>query len=243
MGAVILTMAGESARFAKAGISTPKWALRVGDRSILGRAIDSIGPYRQSGWKLVLVVREDHATTPAFAEAINDIEGYFRVVTLEATPQGQALSACAAASAVEMGDPLAVWCADTALLPGPDPIGLLGGNWITLADLPGEQWSFAEVDDEDYVVRTAEKRRISPHASVGLYGFRSMLTMQLATGESRINKEVFVAPLYNSLVHDGIPVRALHIPAERVVPLGTPAEVVASCARMGWSLPKEMQRA
>jgi hypothetical protein len=235
-------MAGRSQRFVDAGVNEPKWSLRIGAKSILGWAVESVLPMMREGWRLHVVALEEHVASRCFSEAVEDLGVPFDVTTVGSSPHGQALSALAASESVSSGVPIAVWNADTHVSSGPSFFNPSGGNWLTVAHLPGEHWSFAEVDDRGVVTRTAEKRRISPWASVGLYGFADMGVLRSAVARANQQRgEVYIAPLYNALIEEGTPVDSFVVAADRVIAMGSPEEVVASCRAMHIPIPAELQ--
>ena len=202
---------------------------------MLTRALDSLLP-DLDGWNTVVVARKDElGHVDECLAGRPDVD----VVALDGTPNGQALTACRAARTLPQDEPVAVWCADTVILPGARPLAA-DGNWLTVAPLPGDQWSFADADENGHVRRTAEKRRISPWASVGLYGFTTARLFVAVVDAATARTEMFVAPLYNHVISAGLTVNLCPIGADRVAPFGTPAEMTASCARLGWSPPDEL---
>jgi hypothetical protein len=93
----------------------------------------------------------------------------------------------------------------------------------------GEHLSFARVEGGK-VVEAAEKRRISPLASTGLYAFRSMALFEdvVKRHERDVlasSRELYVAPFYNYVVAEHGPVG--YDVAETVYPIGTPDELAA----------------
>ena len=246
MSTVIVTMAGSSRRFREAGVEVPKWAIHVAGASILKRAVTSIGPLLDDGWKLIFVALSSHLNSDAWKNSIAGLRWDYETVALESTPPGQALSANAVGQRVAPDEPIAIWNVDTMILPGDEPLAEPGGNWLTLTEAEGDHWSFAELDETRRVRRTAEKVRISPFASIGLYGFSSMETFGAAAAASQLAakdtaEELYVAPLYNYVILGGQPVRGTLIASNRLVPLGTPTEVLASCRRLGWPIPEELR--
>ena len=92
----------------------------------------------------------------------------------------------------------------------------------------GDKWSFARVDEQNRVLETAEKRRISPWATTGLYYFRRgrdfvKHASDMIAANERSNNEFYVAPVYNRLIAAGADIRAN--PLERVWVLGTPEDL------------------
>ena len=244
MSTLIVTMAGSSQRFRDAGVAAPKWALRAGGASLLEHAVTSMSEILDGGWRLILVALESHVGTVAWRKAVAGLPWNYDIVALPSTPPGQAYSALAAAAIVRQTEPIAIWNIDTMILPGAEPLARPDGNWITLTQATGDHWSFAELALDGTVIRTAEKQRISQHTSIGLYGVSSMkicaeTVTRHESSRSSNTQESFVAPLYNHIVERGDYVSSILIPVERLVPLGTPAEVVASCRRLGWAVPDE----
>lgn len=79
---------------------------------------------------------------------------------------------------------------------------------ISVADMPGDRWSFAQTDETGRVVRVAEKEQISSHASTGLYYF-SRTREFVAVAEEMIEKgektrgEYYVSPVYQKYIERG----------------------------------------
>jgi hypothetical protein len=111
-----------------------------------------------------------------------------------------------------------------------------GDGWVPCFPGEGDAWSFAAAGPDGRVTELREKARISPHATVGLYWFRSYaLYAELyerhfaAAGAER--GERYVAPMYNTLIAEGGSVFLQPLARADVVPLGTPAEVERFSAR------------
>src|SRR5204863_6719507 len=101
---------------------------------------------------------------------------------------------------------------------------------ISVANLPGDRWSFARTDAAGAVVEVAEKRRISDHASTGLYWFatgREFLEAADASIKSgrNLGGEYYVMPAYMELLSRGAKVELA--PAGQVWDLGTPEALEA----------------
>src|SRR5690606_27192673 len=96
---------------------------------------------------------------------------------------------------------------------------------ISVADMPGDRWSFARTDENGRVVEVAEKVRISNQASTGLYYFasgRELLAVadeMIANGE-KTRGEYYVMPVYQKYIARGRPVTVS--PATAMWDMGTP---------------------
>ena len=235
--AAIVPLAGNSSRFLSHTMR-PKWALELGGRSILDWAIDSLLEPSLEVSQFIFVIKETHIDE--FQRALTLLpETSYDLVEVEQTPNGQAESVSIALERSALEGEFIVWNGDTHLARGWGEDFAVSGNWLVLSTLEGDHWSFASLMS-GLVTQTAEKQRISSTASVGLYGFESPAAFQVAYLESSADSEVYVAPLYNSIISKGGRVRPYIIPKEMFHPLGTPEEVVLTSRRLGLSAPQEL---
>jgi hypothetical protein len=76
-----------------------------------------------------------------------------------------------------------------------------------------------------------EKKRTSPHATIGLYYFSSfyryadLYARHYADRANMEKGEAYVAPMYNRLIDDGGEVFIHDVPLDAVIPLGVPDDV------------------
>jgi beta-phosphoglucomutase-like phosphatase (HAD superfamily) len=85
------------------------------------------------------------------------------------------------------------------------------------------------------VTDIAEKRRISSSANTGAYLFRSAAELRaycelVVATDLRFNGEFYTSCTIKAMLDDGIPFRAVHVPAAGVISLGTPAQMEAYVA-------------
>lgn len=104
---------------------------------------------------------------------------------------------------------------------------------------PGPAWSYAVLDENDYVTRVVEKPKesVGPHATVGLYWFRRAGDLvwgicDMIAKRITVNGEYYLAPVYNRLIHTedqhGNMQRIKDVrivPVRNFVGLGTPEQV------------------
>jgi dTDP-glucose pyrophosphorylase len=94
------------------------------------------------------------------------------------------------------------------------------------------KWSYARVDGEGRVVEVAEKKPISPHATVGIYYFKRTADFlegakEMIRRDIRTNGEFYVCPVYNELVRRGLDIRIHGVSAAQMHGLGTPEDLQA----------------
>jgi hypothetical protein len=202
------------------------WALR----SLLGISIS----------RLVFVVLEEHDRSYGLSEELPRIAAScfagsahqpetVHVVVQRGRLPGQLCSVLEARDLIDPDVPVSVSSADTYVVSDfarrlsrkePECRGL-----ISVANLPGDRWSFARTDASGTVLEVAEKRRISDHASTGLYWFASGREFLNAADASvrlgvKVAGEHYVMPTYSSLLAMGKRVEIA--PADAVWDMGTP---------------------
>ena len=158
-----------------------------------------------------------------------------KIIHIPQLTDGQATTALLAGRRLsDASAPMLVYNIDTHVEPGLlAPQEARGDGWIPCFEAEGSHWSFVRLNGNGRVVETAEKRRISPYATVGLYWFRSFELFEdiyhshFARGGGGEKGERYIAPMYNTLIARGGEVFLSLIPAQAVHPLGTPEEVEA----------------
>ena len=225
-------MAGLSSRFFKAGFEVPKYQLMIDDAYVFDLALKSFERYFVS--ELFVIVLRDCFDTRQFVEkrlqALN-IKNYL-IKVLDFETQGQAETVLLGIDTPEINDNESVFIfnIDTFRYDfiKPDFIDDCAG-YLEVFRGNGEHWSFIEVNDNDQVIRTTEKQRISDLCSDGLYYFASKslyidLITQAKERKLLVNNELYIAPIYNLLIEQGKEVRYHCIDNSEIDFCGTPDE-------------------
>ena len=236
---IIITMAGNGDRFRKAGYTLPKFKIAVRGRTLFTWALLSLRHFLEAGAEVIYAARPEHDPEAFLArEAAALGIGRRRVVLIPQATDGQATTALIAGSALsDHARPVAIYNIDTYVEPEFLPVAEARGNgWIPCFAGDGNGWSFARAAEDGTVEELAEKRRISPHATVGLYWFRSFELYRECYREhfagpterpGTAPAERYIAPMYNTLISRYGGVHLTAIPKHAVHPLGTPSEVEA----------------
>ncbi|WP_034360077.1 glycosyltransferase family 2 protein [Deinococcus phoenicis] len=241
-------MAGHGSRFRDAGYSLPKYQIEVHGRTLFEWSLLSLRDFTRIDASFTFVALRAHTVRP-FVEAMAGRLGLasVRVVELDEVTDGQATTVLAAAPGLAENAPLLIYNIDTFV----DPRAIRaadwqGDGWIVCFPGAGSGWSFARtVSEHDLrVTEVREKQRISPHASVGLYGFSSLALYTRAyhtyyADAARLEKgEKYIAPLYNQLLAWQRPVYVSAVGQGAVYPLGTPEEVQAFALQVPPEVPR-----
>jgi len=226
---IVVPMAGRGARFATSGVDTPKPLIQVAGRPMVVWALESLGELLP-GARIVFVVLKDHETNYGVSELLRSVAGpSARIVLIDEVTEGQLCTVLAAAPHLNGDEDLLVASCDTYIVSDlakdirerqVDCHGI-----ISVADMPGDRWSFARTDETGRVVEVAEKERISDHASTGLYYFshaQEFITVaeEMVRNREKTRGEYYVIPVYQKYIQRGWRVDVSV--ADRMWDMGTP---------------------
>lgn len=169
---IIVPMAGKGSRMAACG---RKPFIDIRGRPMVAWACDSVSAIPHSELMCV-VLAEDQAKYGATEILRKSIGLDVRVVLQEGYLPGQLCSVLQAREFLDGEEDLLIASADTYVVSclatdiAKRPQDCKG--MISVASVPGDRWSFARTaEGSERVLEIAEKRRISDHASTGLYYF------------------------------------------------------------------------
>ncbi|MEK6247898.1 MAG: glycosyltransferase family 2 protein [Planctomycetales bacterium] len=235
---IVLPMAGRGSRFAGAEPSLPKPLIDVAGRPMVAWALESIQhvPCDQ----LVVVALAEHQHQFHVGEIIKSFSPVEpQLVLLDDVTEGQLCTVMAARQWIDCDEDILVMSSDTFVLS--DLAGDINRQsdcrgLVSVADMPGERWSFARTDEAGRVVEVAEKRRISDHASTGMYYFscgRDFVTCadEILNNGEKTKNEYYVIPVYQKFIQRGWPV-GISV-AQQMWDMGTPEALAAVTERLG----------
>jgi dTDP-glucose pyrophosphorylase len=221
-------MAGRGSRFADQGVNIPKPLIPVHGRPMVAWALDSLQEVAFS--QLVFVVLQEHETAFGVTTLLRGLAGpEAQVVVIPAVTEGQLCTVLAAKEMIDTDEDILVASADTYIRSSLHRDIARRESFcrglISVANLPGDRWSFARADESGRVLEVAEKVRISDHASTGLYYFANGREFVSTAGTMIANHEktrgeYYVIPVYQKYILRGWRV-GLSI-AEEMWDMGTP---------------------
>ncbi|MGE6528784.1 capsular biosynthesis protein [Pseudomonas sp. NPDC077382] len=227
---ILITMAGMSSRFFKAGYTEPKYKLPIFGESVFSLSVKSFEAYFRTD-KFVFVIREAYETynfVKSSCSAMGIVD--FDIITLPAETAGQAETAYLALKQYPGDFPVTIFNIDTFRYGYQKPsfINECDG-YLEVFKGEGEHWSFIEPGEGQTVRRTTEKERISNYCSDGLYHFNSKSEFENAfleaqKSQSKTQGEYYIAPLYNLLISQKKLIKYMLISSKELDFCGTPAE-------------------
>lgn len=233
---VLVLMAGNGSRVKQLEPNLPKPFAKINGKPMLNYVLHNLEQLNPS--KYIFVCRQKHLEIPEVTNYFLNLNLPYDIVTTSITTEGAACSALLACHL--FGD-------DELLIANSDQfveknlshfveaarLKNLDGSILTML-ASGNKWSYAALDNLDFVSHIAEKQVVSKHATVGLYWFKSGLLFEKAARSMieqniRTNNEFYLAPAYNQLIKVGKKIGIYHIGehGKDVHGLGTSEDIMA----------------
>lgn len=234
---IVMPMAGEGSRFKNAGWAIPKPLIVLNGQPLFKHAISSVTA-ESINLKYSFIVRKEHIDEYKIDEYIKSFLPDANIFSVIKTTRGAVETCLIAESAIADDDAVLVMDCDIEFRSRKfiDIISFIlnqsvedaeGGALIGFeSDEP--RYSYAAVDEEGYVTRTAEKDVISNHALCGAYFFSTgkrfkQISHQLLNEPKFEKPEYYVSLLYNYLLADGERVQLASM--DEYYSYGTPEEL------------------
>lgn len=234
---IIMPMAGEGSRFRNAGWTTPKPLIELKGKPLFVRAIESV-KVDGAEMKYSFIVRQEFIDDYGVDKAITEILPDAKIYSVKQTTRGAVETCLIAEDGIADDDAVVVMdcdlefrsadyqrlISDALMLPA----GEACGGALVSFESSEPRYSYAELDDNGLVKRTAEKEPISNHALCGAYFFASgkefkTVAHMLLDEPVMLKPEFYVSLLYNYLLRNGSPVRLATM--EMYHSYGTPDEL------------------
>ncbi|MBN1894315.1 glycosyltransferase family 2 protein [bacterium] len=225
---IVVPMAGGGTRFSTRGVSIPKPLIPVAGRPMIDWALQSLKDIAYS--QIIFVALREHEKKYGVNDVLQEIiGGPFQLILLDGVTEGQLCTVLSARQYLDTDEDVLIASSDTYIQSclhrdisqrAPGCRGL-----ISVADMPGDRWSFARTDEDGWVLEVAEKKRISNHASTGLYYFSNgheMITTadEMIQNQEKTRGEYYVIPVYQKFIRKGWRVRIST--ADEMWDMGTP---------------------
>ena len=225
---IVIPMAGLSSRFFNAGFCLPKYMLPLDGETIFEWSVKSFEKYFHSDRFLFIVT--EHFNAPVFVNEKIQHMGIlnYEVVVLKNNTLGQADTVFQGIQHLDTDEELLVFNIDSRLenFEKLEPLDQIEG-YLEVFQGEGDHWSFVLPKDDNQVLQTAEKHRISSLCSNGLYYFNSSQRFKQYVQQEidkGVQNELYIAPLYNHYIRDGYNIVFKEVTVDDINFCGTPAE-------------------
>lgn len=230
----VFPMLGRSSRFFSAGYALPKYKLPLGEEGeiVFDHVLGAFWRYFDTDL-FVLVCREDSNDRAFLIERMHALGVQrFEVIVHAGETAGQAESVELSLACASETEELFIFNIDTILYNfQKEGARTSVAGYLEVFKGEGTHWSFVEpaLYRAGHAARVTEKERVSDLCSNGLYYFASVRTFLDALGSYRlkhhdVQRELYVAPLYNELIDCGLPVSYKIVHREDIGLCGVPDE-------------------
>lgn len=230
---VVIPMAGNGSRFSTAGYTKPKPLINVIDRPMIAKVIHNIG----IDANYIFIVKKDHVITYNVDSILRSIVPHCRIIEISETTEGAACTVLLCKEFIN-DSPLLISNCDQYIEWENDAFTDLFSTFLIrdthldavissfTANHP--KWSYAKVNDKNYVTEVAEKTVISNNATTGMYLWRHgtdfvKYAEQMISKNIRTNNEFYVCPVFNEAIIDN---KLIGIsPCKKMHSLGVPEDL------------------
>lgn len=239
---IVIPMAGHGSRFMSAGYRDPKPLIDVFGKPMIQAVIDNLSP--QQPHRFIFICQRTHfneyGLEAVFQESLGD---NWDCIKLDGVTEGAACTVLTAADLID--DQADLIIANSDQIVDCNMSDFLGFARETLCDglvmtFPANdtKWSYISVGPDGFGLEVAEKKVISPHATVGIYYFASGKAFieaanQMISKNIRVNNEFYVAPVYNEMIAESKKIRVWETAEGNMHGIGTPADLQQYFAMKG----------
>ena len=226
---VLIPMAGAGSRFADAGYTFPKPLIEVRGKPMIQVVVENLGFEAN----YIFVVQKEHREKYNLDAMLSVIVPDAKVVEVDGMTEGAACTALLASEYIDNDCPLffansdqfVEWDAAEFMYKMQES-GVDGGIVTFKATHP--KWSYAKVDENNYVTEVAEKKPISDNATVGYYFWKHgadfvKYAKQMIDKDIRVNNEFYVCPVFNEAIEDGKKIKIKEV--DGMWGIGTPEDL------------------
>lgn len=231
---ILIPMAGEGSRFAKAGYEKPKPFIDVKGKPMIQRVLENLN-YPNA--KYVLIARKEHMDREK--DLVKHIESEFSAtfIPIEKLTEGTACTVLFGRKYINNEQPLLIANSDQIVdVSIKDYINdclekKLDGSILTFIDKYRDpKWSFARLNSNGHVIEVREKEVISEFATVGIYFYSQgklfvNAALDMIVQNDRVNNEFYTAPTYNYAIKEGAKIGIYNIDFEQMHGIGIPEDL------------------
>ncbi|MGB6329374.1 MAG: glycosyltransferase family 2 protein [Halarcobacter sp.] len=231
---IVIPMAGQGSRFAKAGYEKPKPFIDVNGKPMIVRVLENLA-YPDA--RYILIARKEHMEKEA--ELVTQIEKKFNAIfiPIDKLTEGTACTVLYSRKYINNNEPLLIANSDQIVdMNIGDFIDdcksrNLDGSILTFVDeFKDSKWSFAKIDENNLVTEVKEKVVISEFATVGIYLYSKGkefvdASIDMIIENDRVNNEFYTCPTYNYTIKDGSKIGIYNIEFEQMHGIGTPEDL------------------
>lgn len=233
---IVIPMAGRGSRFAKEGYKDPKPLIEIGGKRMIEVVVNNLKP--KCDHKFIFVCQNEHLIKYNYKAELERIAPNCVIVGIDGITEGAACTVMMAEKYIDNSHPLMIANSDQWVdVNINDYLNYMASNdldgLIMTMKANDPKWSFAKVNEDNFVTSVVEKVVVSDEATVGIYNYKNgsefcRHVKQMINKNERSNGEFYVAPVYTYMYEQDcakIGVYNVGSEANGMYGLGTPADL------------------
>jgi HAD superfamily hydrolase (TIGR01509 family) len=226
---ILIPMAGNGNRFAQAGYTFPKPLIEVHGKPMIQVVVENLAVDAN----FIFVVQKSHRKKYNLDSMLSLICPGCKIVEVDSVTEGAACTVLLAKEFIDNDEPLVIANSDQFVewnslefFYKMNEQNLDAGIVSFRATHP--KWSYAKVDENDFVTEVAEKNPISDIATVGVYYWKHgkdfvKYAESMISKNIRVNNEFYVCPVFNEAILDNKKIKTFDVP--KMWGIGTPEDL------------------
>lgn len=226
---ILIPMAGKGSRFAQAGYTFPKPLIEINNKPMIQLVVENLNI---QGQYIFIVLKEEYEKYN-LKQLLNLIAPNCKIIIIDKVTEGAACTTLLAKEFINNNQPLLLANADQFIEWNSNECMYafnadnIDGGILTFESVH-PKWSYAKLDENNFVTEVAEKNPISNHATVGIYFWKKgsdyvKYAEQMINKNIRVNNEFYVCPVFNEAIQDKKKIRTKQI--NKMWGLGTPEDL------------------
>jgi HAD superfamily hydrolase (TIGR01509 family) len=226
---VVIPMAGNGSRFAQAGYTFPKPLIEVDGKPMIQVVIENLNVEAN----FIFIAQKSHREKYNLDSMLSLISPNCKIIEVDGVTEGAACTVLLAKEFIDDDEPLVIANSDQFVewnsldfFYKMNEQNLDAGIVSFRSNHP--KWSYAKIDENDYVIEVAEKNPISDIATVGIYYWKNgknfvKYAEKMIEKNIRVNNEFYVCPVFNEAIKDSLKIKTFDIP--KMWGIGTPEDL------------------
>jgi dTDP-glucose pyrophosphorylase len=230
---ILIPLAGRNQFFPEGEYPYPKSLIEINGKTMIEHVIANFSGIQKKK-QFIFIVNSEECKRYHLDNILHLLTDHScKIIKIDRETKGAACSAMMAIEYINNEIPLIIANADQIF---DDNIGELINHFhgIDAGVLTFEsihpRWSYARVDENNFITETAEKRPISKHAIAGFYYFSKGLdfinsAMRMIQKDANVNGSYFIAPVLNEMVLSNKKMKILPIDNNHYHTFYTPSKI------------------
>lgn len=228
---ILIPAAGTGSRFKIEGYSSIKPMIKIGDQTMIERAITSL----HLNGQYIFVVNKGNGQLEELIAEIKRVVPNAIIIEIDYVTEGPASTALLASDYIDNDTPLVMANCDQIMEWGEGEFSDIIFNTdkdglVVTYNVSTEKNSYVKLDENGDALLFAEKQIISEHSLNGIHFWKKgsdfvSSTKQMIEKNIRYNNEFYVSQTYNELIEMGKKIGVYEIPTNKHWAVGTPNDL------------------